>query len=121
MIVVIPSPALVANPVEFTVATPVAVEAHVAVPVRFWELPSVKVPVAVNCWVVPNATEGLPGVTAIEVSAAAVTVRLSVPVTEPKLAEMVTDPCAKVCPKPMVLIVAMALLEELQVAELVRF
>lgn len=42
-----------------------------------------KVPVAVSCWVVPSAMEGLEGLTVIEVSTAAVTVKVSVPVTDP--------------------------------------
>ena len=34
--------------------------------VRFWVLPSLYVPVAVNCWRLPSGIEGLAGVTAME-------------------------------------------------------
>jgi len=49
LINVVPTLALVAFPVAPMVATLVVAEAHVAVLVRSWVLPSVKVPVAVNC------------------------------------------------------------------------
>ena len=52
LIVVVPaatrSPAL-GSARLLIVATPVLVDAHVADVVRFWVLPSVNVPVAVNC------------------------------------------------------------------------
>ena len=54
--------------------------------VRFCVLPSVKVAVAVNCCVSPRATEGLAGVTAIEVRAAVETVNVVEPVREPEAA-----------------------------------
>lgn len=120
LMAVVPTLALVAFPVAPMVATLVVADAHVAVPVRSWVLPSVKVPVAVNCWLVPSAMEGLPGVTVIELRTAAVTVKLSVPVTDPYWAEMVAVPCPRPFPKPVLPTVAVAGLEELQVAELVR-
>lgn len=49
-------------------------EVHRTVDVRFCVLPSVNVPVAVTCCVVPNGMDGIAGVTAIDTSAAAVTV-----------------------------------------------
>jgi hypothetical protein len=48
-IVVEPVPTEVANPAVLMVATVVAEELQVAVLVRFWVLPSLNVPVAVNC------------------------------------------------------------------------
>ncbi len=57
-------------------------------------LPSVNVPVAVNCWFVPRAIEGDGGVTAIETSAAVVTVRTVVPLTAPEVALMLLVPVA---------------------------
>jgi hypothetical protein len=57
----------------------------------------------------------------IEESAAAVTVKLSFPVIDPEVAEIVTAPCAIPFAKPVLPTVAIAGLEELQVAELVRF
>jgi hypothetical protein len=47
--VVEPVPAAVARPAVLTVATVTAEELHVAVLVRFCVVPSLKVPVAVNC------------------------------------------------------------------------
>lgn len=111
---------LIVPTVEFPPRIPPALQVTPLL-VRFWVLPSVNVPVAVNCCTVPSATEVLLGVTAIEVNAAAVTVRLSVPVIDPKVAEIVTDPCTTPFAKPMLLTVAVAGLEELQVTKFVRF
>lgn len=62
-----------ANPLLFfIVATELAEEVHLAVVVRFWVVPLLKVPVAVNCCVLPGAMEGESGVTAIETSGGAV-------------------------------------------------
>src|SRR5271167_4785158 len=57
---------LVAKPLLVMVATEVALEVQVADEVRFCLLPSLKVPVAVNCCWFPAAIEGLTGVTAID-------------------------------------------------------
>ena len=69
----------------------------------------------------PSAIEGFPGVTAIETSVAAVTVRLVGPVTEPCFAEIVAV-CPEVTPvaNPVALIVAAAEFDDAQVTELVR-
>ncbi len=66
----------------------------------FWVVPSVKVPVAVNCWVVPSGMEGIAGVTAIDARAAAVTVSVVEPETEPEMAVMVVVPVAALLAKP---------------------
>jgi len=50
-----------------------------------------KVPVAVNCTVVPVATEPFAGVTAIDTRLVAVMLRPVEPVMEPCLAEIVVD------------------------------
>ena len=47
--VVEPAPVAVARPTALIVATVTAEEFHVAVPVRFCVVPSLNVPVAVNC------------------------------------------------------------------------
>lgn len=60
--------------------------------VRSCVLPSVYVPVAFNACVVPSAKDGLAGVTAIETSAGAPTVRLVEPAIEPELAVIDVDP-----------------------------
>jgi hypothetical protein len=52
-------------------------------------LPSVNVPVAVNCWVFPSETDGSAGVTARETSAGALTVKVVEPWMEPRAAWIV--------------------------------
>ena len=69
------------DPIAVPVASPVALrltvagveEAQVAVLVRFCVLPSLKVPLAVNCTLVPLAIEELVALTVIDCSVAAVT------------------------------------------------
>jgi hypothetical protein len=78
---VLPAVTAVARP-ALMVATVVLVEVQDTVLVRFCVLPSLYVPVAVNCWVVPLAIEVLAGVTAIDTNAAGVTVRVAVPLIE---------------------------------------
>ena len=63
-------------------------------------LPSVNVPVAVNCCFVPSAIDGLGGVTAMDASAAAVTVNVVVPVTEPEVAVIIVEPVLTLVAKP---------------------
>src|ERR1035437_3921607 len=66
LIVVVPTAAAVANPEVFTVAAGALDEDQVTVLVRFFVLPSLKVPVALNCCVCPTVTDGYAGVTWIE-------------------------------------------------------
>ena len=66
--VALPVPAPVARPLLLIVATALFEEPQVTELVKFCVLPSLKVPVAVNCWVVPLAIELFAGVTAIETS-----------------------------------------------------
>ena len=61
-------------------------ELHVTEPVKFCVELSEKVPVAVNCSFVPLAIEGFAGVTAIDTSEGAVTVRVVEPLTPPEAA-----------------------------------
>jgi hypothetical protein len=61
-----PCALLVAMPDAETVAAAAFDELHVAELVRFLVLWSLYVPVAVNCWLAPAGTEGVPGVTAID-------------------------------------------------------
>jgi hypothetical protein len=63
VIVAVPGPLAVAKPLAAIVATFRFDELHVAVVVRFWMLPSLYVPVAVNCCVLPFVIEGVAGVT----------------------------------------------------------
>ena len=123
LIVLIPVPTAFANPPAAIVATLVVCELHVAVLVRFCVELSEKVPVAVNCLVVPLVIEGFAGVTAIDtnVGAVAVTVRVVEPLTAPEAALIVLVPAATPVAKPPALIVATLVVCEVHVAVLVRF
>jgi hypothetical protein len=86
LITLVPVATPVANPPAVIVATVVIAELQVAVPVKFCVELSEKVPVAVNCSVAPSPIEGFAGVTAIDTSVAAVTVRVVDPVMAPEAA-----------------------------------
>ena len=105
----------------FTVATAVADELHSAVLVRFFAVPLLYFPVAVNCWVLPAAMEGVAGVTEMEVKTAGVTVNAAEPLTAPTAAAMVVVPCATLVANPALLTAATAVADELHVAVVVRF
>jgi hypothetical protein len=87
-----PKPVLVVRPAEFTVAAVVSLEVQLAMPVKSCVLPSEYVPMAANCCFVPNAIDMFGGETAIEVSAAAVTIRVVDPVTDPEFALIMVCP-----------------------------
>ncbi len=80
---------------------------------------------AANCFVAPVAIDGLSGVTEIDVSVAAVTVSVVDPDTLPDAAVIVVEPAATGVAIPLepaaLLIVATAVLDELQVIVVVRF
>jgi hypothetical protein len=90
------------------VAAEVVSELHCTVPVTSCVLPSVKLPVAVNCFVVPNGISGIAGVTAIETSAAGLTLSVVVPETVPAVALTPVLPTATLLATPCPLTVAMA-------------
>ncbi len=119
VIVVAPRALVEANPLLPIVAD-VVLEVHVAVAVKFCCVPSVKVPVAVNCTDSPSATEALAGVIATETSVAGPTVRIVEPLTVPDVAKIVVDPWEALEAKPVLLIGATVAAEELQVARAVR-
>ena len=80
------------------------------------------VPVAVNCWVVPFAIDGLTGVTAIDTSVAAVTVNVSAGLVTPLNAAVICDvPTPMPVAKPAELIVATPVVPDTHVACVVRF
>jgi hypothetical protein len=56
----------VAKPLALIVATPELLEVQFTSVVIFWVLPSVYVPVAVNCWVPPTSMPGIEGCTAMD-------------------------------------------------------
>ena len=96
------------------VAVAVLEELHVADAVRFCVVPSVYVPVAVNCIVLPRAIEGLTGVISIETNWAAVTVKVVLPAIAPDVAVIVVEPTASDVARPLLLIVATPVFDELQ-------
>src|SRR5258706_4514630 len=121
----VPVPWLCASPALLIVAVATVSEDQVAVPVRSCEPPSVKVPVAVNCCVVPSAMVGVAGVMASETTAAEVNASVVEPVREPEVAVMVALPWPPLVTKPCVvaslLIVATAGVSELHCTVLVMF
>ena len=86
-------------------------------------LPSLYVPVAVNCCDAPVWIDGFVGATAIDVSVtvAAWTVRVVLPVTVPRVARIVEVPAVTPVASPAVVIVAKAVFVELHVTWLVIF
>src|SRR5215831_5010707 len=117
-----PVAAPVARPVVLMLTVAVFEEAQVAVLVRFCVLPSLNVPVAVNCTVVPLAIEELPALIVIDCSVAAVIVSANeLDVMPLCVAVMLLEPIAAPVAKPVVLMLTVAVFEEAQVAVLVRF
>lgn len=103
-------------------ATAVVDELHVTELVRLCVLPSLKVPIAVNCSLEPMFNEPDGALTAIDCSVAEVTVSTIAFETTPLwVALTVVVPPVSPVAKPVAVIVATAVLEELHVAELVRF
>src|SRR5439155_20209435 len=107
-------------PALLILATAVVDELQVTWAVRSCAVLSLKVPVAVNCRVVPFAMLGFVGVTAIEVRVAAVTVSVVFPETDPKVAVIVMVPAAATdvanpCEPLAMVIVATAEVDELLV------
>ena len=95
-------------------------DVHCTEAVISFVLPSVKVPKAVSCTVVPSGNDPVDGETVSAASAAAVTVRVVLPPTPEWLAVIVADPCALVAAMPVLEMVAAAVFDEVQVAEFVR-
>src|SRR5277367_5968144 len=121
LIVEVPTPAPLASPAALIVAMVVVPDDHVTLDVRFCVVPSLNVPVAVNCCVAPLVIEGFAGVTAIDCSVAAVTVRSVEPEIDDDVAVIVEEPTAAPEAKPTALIVAVAVVPEDQVTLDVRF
>jgi hypothetical protein len=105
-IVVVPVARLPTEPRLFMVAVAGLEEPQRTESVRSCVLLSLKVPVAVNCLVVPTAILEFAGVTAIDTNAALLTLSEAVPVTEPEIALMVDDPVPTAVARPEGLMVA---------------
>ena len=122
VMLLVPTPAPVANPVVVIVAVVVVAEFHVTVLVMFAVEASLYVPVAVNCWLPPAATDGFAGVTAIDCSVAAVTVSTSAgDVTPLSAAVMLLVPTPAPVARPPAVIVAVVVVAEFHVTVLVMF
>jgi hypothetical protein len=112
---------LAAKPALLTVATAGEKEFQVTDEVRSCVLPSPYVPVAVNCWVVPNAIEALVGLTDSPTRSGGVTCRVAEPEMVPETALIIADPCPVLAAKPLLLIDATKGDDEVQPTDLVRF
>jgi hypothetical protein len=111
----------VASPAALIVATVVSDELHVTVLVMFCVELSLNVPVAVNCCVLPAATDGFAGVTAIDTRVAFVTVSVVDPTTAPLVALIVDVPAFTAVARPAALIVATVVVPDAHVTLPVRF
>src|SRR4051812_37541608 len=104
-------------------ATFVSEEVQLTEFVRFCVLPSLYVPVAVYCCVVPRAIDAPAGFSAIEINDG-VTVRLVEPEIDPELPLIVVVPAAMLLASPfepvVLLMVAALVLLELQVTDCVK-
>lgn len=94
VIVATPDLRAVAAPLTVIEAMLLGEELQATVLVMSCVVPSANVPVAVSCWISPIGTVLFAGVTAIEVSAALLTVRVAVPETLPEDAVMTEEPAA---------------------------
>ena len=83
-------------------------------------LPSLNVPIAVNCTVAPSATDAFAGDTTSETSVADVTVKAALPLTPELVAVIVLDPGVLPVVTPELETVAAVEFDELQLAALVR-
>ena len=116
---VCPGSTEVASPVPSTVAVAGVPDIQLAVAVTSRMLASLKVAIAVNCWVVPSAMAGVPGVTAMDTIVAAPTVRSVLPLCPSKVAVMVVVPGATALASPPGAMVAKPVWEEVHTALLV--
>jgi len=98
--VAVPVATLLAKPWLLIVTTAALEELQRAVLVMSCVLLSLKVPVAVNCFVVPIDMLELAGVTAIDTSVAALTVSDALPVTVPEIALIVVVPVPTAVARP---------------------
>ncbi len=103
------------------VAIPMSDEFQVTSDVKSCVVLSVNVPVAMKCTVVPKGTVVLVGVVAIDVSTAGVTVSVADDeVFESNIAVMSVEPTPTAVARPELLIVEVVILDELQIADVVK-
>jgi hypothetical protein len=121
VIVELPTERACARPVALIVATAGTDDVQVTEAVRFCVLLSLKVPVAVNCWVCPAGTLIGLGVTAMDCKVAAVTVSVVLPLMAPEVAETVDEPTLAPVARPPAVIVATEVIAETHVTVPVKF
>jgi len=117
VMVEVPGPVLLANPVASMVATEVEEEDQVT-EVSNCVLPSSKLPTAVNGRVVPTEIDGVVGVTAMETRCAGTTVKVLVSENAPTVAVIIVVPAAAVVAMPELLMLATDVDEEAHVTPL---
>lgn len=110
-----------ANPVALIVALVVSEELQTTDDVTSWLVPSESAPVAINCCVVPLAMLAAAGDTCTDMTVAGVTVTTLDPLTLPNAAVIVTEPDPIPSARPVPLIVASVVSDELQVTDEVTF
>ena len=115
VLVAVPAEMAVAMPLALTVATDVFTEVQVTSVVISWLVPSEYVPAAINCWATPTGVLGLAGIKAMEDRVAEVTVRAVLPEILPEVAVMVAVPAETHVARPLLLIVATDVFDEVQV------
>ena len=115
--VVVPVARLPTEPRLFMVAVTGLEEPQRTDSVRSSVLLSLKVPVAVNCFVVPTAMLEFAGVTAIDTNVALFTFSEAVPVTEPEIALIVADPVPTDVARPEALTVAVPGTDDVHVTD----
>ena len=120
-IVTAPGLTAAASPLLLIVAHVTSDDFQLTSVVRFSVVLLERVPVAVNCSVLPTARLVLAGVTAIDCNTAAVTVKPVEPVIPSKVAEIVTAPGLTAVASPLLLIVAHVTSDDFQVTSDVRF
>jgi hypothetical protein len=99
VMVAVPLATAVAKPLAEMVAIAALDDVHFAVSVTSCVLPLPRVAVAVNCWVLPGATVGLPGVTAIDTTALLETKNLPHAIVTPSEAiAAMTSSVRRACP-----------------------
>ena len=115
LMVAVPTLTAVTVP-RLTLATPLAVELQVALAVKSRDVPSEKIPMAVNFWLKPNVKLALGGVTEMLLKVALVTVTTVDDDLPDRVAVMVAEPAATAVTTPLLLTVATAGVEVVHAA-----
>lgn len=120
VIMVWPGATVIARPPGLTVRTPGLDELQSAVLEKSAVVPSVKMPLAVNCLVRPLARDRFPGVIDIVLKVACITVTVVLPDIVPDVAVITAVPAETPVARPFASIVATAGSDEVHVADAVR-